>query len=221
MASEPEVVEVPEDDEATIEGEEEILEDDPLDARLCALMSDTIFKGFESHVQDTLVAGAGLCNEEVVRGIVEAGPGSIEELIELGMKFSERENGNGERELDLGREGGHSQRRILHAKDVTGREIERASPAPTGKTSATPLITRDKLTVATHGHLNLDRKVEEGPWQVSTQRLADVFPRWVALLTSMALCCSCELRTRLSDRQTRSDAAESLGRVQAFPGVLF
>ena len=52
MASEPEVVEVPEDDEATIEGEEEVLEDDPLDARLCALMSDTIFKGFESHVQE-------------------------------------------------------------------------------------------------------------------------------------------------------------------------
>ena len=59
---------------------------------------------FESHVQDTLGAGAGLCNEEVVRGIVEAGPERIEELIELGMKFSERENGNGERELDLGRE---------------------------------------------------------------------------------------------------------------------
>ena len=52
MASEPEVVEIPEDDEATIEGEEDVLEDDPLDARLCALMSDTIFKGFESHVQE-------------------------------------------------------------------------------------------------------------------------------------------------------------------------
>ena len=81
---------------------------------------------FESHVQDTLVAGAGLCNEEVVRGIVEAGPERIEELIELGMKFSEREAENGERELDLGKEGGHTNRRILHAKDVTGREIERA-----------------------------------------------------------------------------------------------
>ncbi len=81
---------------------------------------------FESHVKDTLVAGAGLCNEDVVRGIVEAGPERIEELIQLGMKFSEREAVNGERKLDLGKEGGHSKRRILHAKDVTGREIERA-----------------------------------------------------------------------------------------------
>ncbi len=80
---------------------------------------------FEAHVRDTLEAGAGLCKENVVRKIVEEGPARIAELIELGMKFSEREI-NGTKELDLGREGGHSQRRILHAKDVTGREIERA-----------------------------------------------------------------------------------------------
>src|SRR4051794_8297842 len=80
---------------------------------------------FEMHVRDTLEAGAGLCHEDVVRTIIEEGPARIAELIELGMKFSEREE-NGKRELDLGREGGHSKRRILHAKDVTGREIERA-----------------------------------------------------------------------------------------------
>lgn len=80
---------------------------------------------FELHVRDTLTAGAGLCNEQVVRTIVEEGPARIAELIELGMRFSEREE-NGGRELDLGKEGGHSKRRILHAKDVTGREIERA-----------------------------------------------------------------------------------------------
>ncbi len=80
---------------------------------------------FELHVRDTLTAGAGLCHEKVVRTIVEEGPARIAELIELGMKFSEREE-NGGRELDLGKEGGHSKRRILHAKDVTGREIERA-----------------------------------------------------------------------------------------------
>jgi L-aspartate oxidase len=79
---------------------------------------------FEMHVRDTLEAGAGLCRESVVRCIVEEGPARIAELIELGMKFSEREPGG--RELDLGKEGGHSKRRILHAKDVTGREIERA-----------------------------------------------------------------------------------------------
>ena len=79
----------------------------------------------EIHVRDTLAAGAGLCHEDVVRAIVQEGPARIAELIELGMQFSEREI-NGARELDLGREGGHSKRRILHAKDVTGREIERA-----------------------------------------------------------------------------------------------
>jgi L-aspartate oxidase len=83
---------------------------------------------FEFHVRDTLEAGAGLCKESVVRSIVEEGPARIQELIELGMKFSEREapSEDGGKELDLGREGGHSKRRILHAKDVTGREIERA-----------------------------------------------------------------------------------------------
>ena len=83
---------------------------------------------FEMHVRDTLESGAGLCKESVVRTIVEEGPARIAELIELGMKFSER-NAPGEdggRQLDLGKEGGHSKRRILHAKDVTGREIEGA-----------------------------------------------------------------------------------------------
>ena len=79
-------------------------------------------------MRDTLEAGAGLCKESVVRTIVEEGPARIQELIELGMKFSERDapGEDGGTELDLGREGGHSKRRILHAKDVTGREIERA-----------------------------------------------------------------------------------------------
>src|SRR6266404_6371486 len=82
---------------------------------------------FEMHVRDTLEAGAGLCKEEVVRSIIEEGPARIAELIQLGMRFSEREvPRSGGRELDLGKEGGHSKRRILHAKDITGREVERA-----------------------------------------------------------------------------------------------
>src|SRR6185369_12296444 len=82
----------------------------------------------ELHVRDTLEAGAGLCKEPVVRTIIQEGPARVTELIELGMQFSEREipRAHGARELDLGKEGGHSKRRILHAKDVTGREIERA-----------------------------------------------------------------------------------------------
>jgi len=83
---------------------------------------------FEMHIKDTCNAGAGLCKEDIVRTIISEGPDRIQELIELGMRFSEREipNSGGEKELDLGKEGGHSKRRILHCKDVTGREIERA-----------------------------------------------------------------------------------------------
>jgi L-aspartate oxidase len=83
---------------------------------------------FELHIRDTLAAGAGLCKEKIVRTVVEEGPDRIQELIDLGMKFSESENRaeDGSRELDLGREGGHSRRRILHAKDMTGHEIENA-----------------------------------------------------------------------------------------------
>jgi len=82
----------------------------------------------EMHVKDTLEAGAGLCREAVVRTIVTEGPARVAALIEFGMNFTERviPDSNGIKELDLGREGGHSKRRILHAKDITGREIERA-----------------------------------------------------------------------------------------------
>jgi L-aspartate oxidase len=79
---------------------------------------------FELHVRDTLQAGAGLCDERVVRSFVADGPARIQELIEFGIRFSER-NDAPKGQLDLGKEGGHSKRRILHAKDMTGREIER------------------------------------------------------------------------------------------------
>src|SRR5205085_9890035 len=80
---------------------------------------------FELHVRDTLEAGAGLCDEAVVRTIVTEGPKAVHELMKIGVQFDEREV-SGHRELDLGREGGHSKRRVLHVQDVTGREIEHA-----------------------------------------------------------------------------------------------
>src|SRR5213594_374412 len=80
---------------------------------------------FELHVRDTLEAGAGLCDENVVRTIVTEAPARIQGLVELGMQFDEREV-SGHREFDLGREGGHSKRRVLHVRDVTGKEIENA-----------------------------------------------------------------------------------------------
>ncbi|MEM9016705.1 MAG: L-aspartate oxidase [Verrucomicrobiota bacterium] len=75
----------------------------------------------DQHVADTLDAGAGLCPEPVVRKIVGEGPDAIRELIEWGVKFDEDDETG---EIALGREGGHTQRRILHHKDTTGREIE-------------------------------------------------------------------------------------------------
>lgn len=79
---------------------------------------------FQLHIDDTLEAGAGLCDLEAVRTIVTEGPARIQELMEMGMHFDERDNG-GRSELDLGREGGHSKRRILHSHDTTGLEIEK------------------------------------------------------------------------------------------------
>ena len=83
---------------------------------------------FEEHVTDTLNAGAALCDEDVVRTIVENGPKAIEELINLGATFTTRgdlgETENSD-EFDLGREGGHTKRRVLHAGDITGEEIEK------------------------------------------------------------------------------------------------
>ncbi len=76
---------------------------------------------FQLHVRDTLDAGAGLCKESVVRETVEEAPERIQELIQMGVDFSRAQEG-----YDLGKEGGHSRRRILHAKDMTGKEIEQA-----------------------------------------------------------------------------------------------
>ncbi len=78
---------------------------------------------FETHINDTLVAGDGLCDEDVVRQMVEAGPDLIDRLLSYGIQFS-REGEGKDAGFALGREGGHSRRRVLHCADLTGREIE-------------------------------------------------------------------------------------------------
>src|SRR4051794_20233622 len=128
---------------------------------------------FELHVRDTIDAGAGLCNEEVVRTMVTEGPARIQELIQLGMRFDEREV-SGHRELDLGKEGGHSKRRVLHVQDVTGKEIENVLLRELGRQPhvdllenhmAVDLITAGKLGFATEdrclGAYVLDEKTAE------------------------------------------------------------
>ncbi|MBN2333478.1 MAG: L-aspartate oxidase [Deltaproteobacteria bacterium] len=78
---------------------------------------------YDSHIADTLQAGAGLCHRDVVEMVVHEGPQRINDLIQLGVQFTESSSGC---TYDLTREGGHSNRRILHAADWTGREIEKA-----------------------------------------------------------------------------------------------
>ena len=86
---------------------------------------------FEQHVRDTLEAGAGLCKPDVVRQIVSDGPARIEDLLEMGVHFTTQgevgRSGAPEetQDFDLGREGGHSKRRVLHSGDITGQELIR------------------------------------------------------------------------------------------------
>jgi L-aspartate oxidase len=77
---------------------------------------------YRKHIEDTLIAGDGLCNKDVVSMIVEEAPDQIEELIKWGANFDKKSTGK----YDLAKEGGHSEHRILHHKDNTGEEIQRA-----------------------------------------------------------------------------------------------
>jgi L-aspartate oxidase len=91
---------------------------------------------FALHIEDTLRSGAGLCHEDIVKMVVETGPERIEELIRLGVQF--QSEANDPSHLDLGKEGGHSARRIAHAMDLTGRKIEEGLLA---QVAANPKIT--------------------------------------------------------------------------------
>lgn len=82
---------------------------------------------FDLHIEDTLKSGDGLCNPEVVAQVVKGGPDRIRELMELGVQFNlKAESAEGSPTLDLTKEGGHSRNRIVHAQDMTGRELVRA-----------------------------------------------------------------------------------------------
>lgn len=87
-----------------------------------AVVNDTANDSFDKHIEDTLIAGDGLCNEKVVEIVVKEGPDRVQELIDWGAKFDKEADGDYKR----GKEGGHSEFRILHHKDVTGKEMERA-----------------------------------------------------------------------------------------------
>jgi L-aspartate oxidase len=86
-----------------------------------AAVFDPETDSFEKHINDTLIAGDGLCSRDIVEIVVKEGPDRIRELIEYGANFDKQDDGD----YDLTREGGHSAKRILHYKDITGWEVER------------------------------------------------------------------------------------------------
>ena len=87
-----------------------------------AIVTDETQDSYEKHIEDTLICGDGLCDEAVVKMVVTEGPKRLKELIEWGAKFDKTTKGS----FDLGKEGGHSENRVVHHKDQTGYEIERA-----------------------------------------------------------------------------------------------
>ncbi|RPD43777.1 L-aspartate oxidase [Paracnuella aquatica] len=87
-----------------------------------AVVNDLENDSFDKHIEDTLIAGDGLCNRKVVEIVVKEGPARVQEIIDWGTQFDKHNSGS----YKLGREGGHSEFRILHYKDITGWEIERA-----------------------------------------------------------------------------------------------
>ncbi|MDP6336872.1 MAG: FAD-binding protein, partial [Nitrospinaceae bacterium] len=122
---------------------------------IASVMTDD--DSFELHTEDTLEAGRGLCREDVVRIICREGPACVRELIGLGAEFT-RIHGE---DYHLSREGGHSRDRILHANDLTGKEIER--------TLIEAVISKDNIEIFPHHMLidfitraRLDTKVEPG-----------------------------------------------------------
>lgn len=133
----------------------------------------------EMHVSDTLVAGAGLCNEAAVRTIITEGPERIAELVKWGVEFDVRESPDGHLEFDLTKEGGHSKRRVLHSADATGRELsEKLLAAVRSKPNITIYENHyaiDLITTAKLGLVSEDRvlglyALKEEPGEVVTFR---------------------------------------------------
>jgi L-aspartate oxidase len=87
-----------------------------------AVVNDLENDSFEKHIEDTLIAGDGLCNRSIVDIVVKDGPDRVREIIEWGARFDKEKDGD----YKLGKEGGHSESRIIHHKDITGWEMERA-----------------------------------------------------------------------------------------------
>ncbi|MBT6420243.1 MAG: FAD-binding protein, partial [Gammaproteobacteria bacterium] len=143
----------------------------------------------ESHIQDTINSGAGLCNPDIVRLTVEYGKQSIDFLHQQGMQFSERKNKKGESELHLNQEGGHSERRIVHHADATGKTlslslIDKAKQHP----NITLLEHHNAVDLITAGKLGLKQQRVLGAYVLDTysKQVKTITANIVALATGGA-----------------------------------
>ena len=134
---------------------------------------------FESHIADTIGAGAGLCDKEIVRKIVESAPDAIEEMINIGVEFDKTSTG----EFELGKEGGHSKRRILHSKDTTGKAISEKLISSAKKSEkidifehhfAIDVITKEKLGIKGNNEVVGIYVLDESKSQILTFRSKNV-----------------------------------------------
>ncbi|TAN19686.1 MAG: L-aspartate oxidase [Chitinophagaceae bacterium] len=115
-----------------------------------AVVNDLEHDSFKKHIEDTLIAGDGLCNKKIVEIVVREGPKRVQEIIDLGAQFDKDPGGD----YSLGREGGHSENRVIHYKDVTGKEIERALLAAIHKQKNIELVTHCYVVdIITQHHL--------------------------------------------------------------------
>ena len=122
-----------------------------------AAVFDPETDSFDKHISDTLIAGDGLCDKEIVEIVVKEGPDRIRELIEYGAHFDKAEDGD----YDLTREGGHSEKRILHHKDITGWEIERALLSAVSQNPNIEILTHYyAVEIITQHHMGIE--VERG-----------------------------------------------------------
>jgi L-aspartate oxidase len=126
-----------------------------------AAVWDMSHDSIEKHIQDTINAGAGLNDKEVVRMVVSEGPKRVKELIDLGANFDKIDNEH----YDLAREGGHTEKRILHHKDITGLEIER--------TLLEAVLKHSNITILEH-HFTIDIITQHHLGEIVTSQRTDI-----------------------------------------------
>ncbi len=165
---------------------------------------------YDLHIRDTLIAGAGLCHKDSVEILVREGPQRIRELIDLGVRFTYEKSSDGAKRLALGMEGGHSRRRIAHAADLTGREIERALIAQSKSKSNIRVFEHDIALDLIVESASDGRKICRGAYVLDTET-GDVstFRAGVTMLATGGLC-------KVYKHTTNPDIATGDGVAMAF-----